>query len=152
MYFPAFSVCSPAAFIVFCVPVLRFAVSAHKPTMPTGLEELEHEANLLAKMYRPVKSLPAKLERSVSDLENCLTISQKVYQKDHFLRCTKLALMHERNIYLKKLRLLEEYGRRNNWGVAHSKHPNGVDPEMQKGLPGAALLHAVYNVLYKSSE
>ena len=120
--------------------------------MATQAKELEHEARLLAKMYRPVKSLPGKLKRSVNELEQCLAVSERINEREHFLRCTKLALMHERNTYLKKLRLLEEYGRRNNWGVSHSKHPNGADPEMQKDLPGAALLHAVYNVLYKGSE
>ena len=81
------------------------------------LKQLENDANMICDMYRPVKTLPRAIKRSLERLEKGIDVSKHCRERQHFLRCSRLALMHERNIYLRKLRIIEEMGRRHGWHI-----------------------------------
>jgi hypothetical protein len=115
-----------------------------------GIRDVENEARILLNMYAPLKSLPKKIEASIAKLSKTIAVCERARERKVFLRSSKLALMEERNVYLRKLRIIEEYGRRNNWGVALSNHPaSEPSPILQRQLPGAKLLYAVYTALYR---
>ena len=81
------------------------------------LKQLENDATMICDMYRPVKTLPRAIKRSLERLEKGIDVSKHCRERQHFLRCSRLALMHERNMYLRKLRIIEELGRRHGWHI-----------------------------------
>ena len=86
-------------------------------------------SSIVIQLLTPV--IPA-LER----LQKGVEVSKHCRERQHFLRCSKLALMHERNNYLRKLRIIEELGRRNEWHIRKND--------------GNELLLQVYKVLNRS--
>jgi hypothetical protein len=82
------------------------------------------------------RTVTAAMKQSLVRLEKCIEVRKHCRERQHFLRCSKLALMHERNTFLRKLRIIEELGRRNNW---HIRKNNGNE-----------LLSQVYKVLNRS--
>ena len=57
------------------------------------------------------------------------------------LRQTQVAIMIERNLYLSKLRQVENYGRIHHWGN-----------QEEVGKQGQELLQSIHNVLYDASK
>jgi hypothetical protein len=57
------------------------------------------------------------------------------------LRQTQVAIMIERNLYLSKLRQVENYGRTHHWGN-----------QEEVGKQGQELLQSIHNVLYDASK
>ena len=82
------------------------------------------------------RTVTAAMKHSLVRLEKCIEVRKHCRERQHFLRCSKLALMHERNTFLRKLRIIEELGRRNDW---HIRKNNGNE-----------LLSQVYKVLNRS--
>ena len=79
--------------------------------------EGSNDANLICEMYAPVKTLPRAIKHALERLQKGVEVSKHCRERQHFHRCSKLALMHERNNYLRKLRIIEELGRRNEWHI-----------------------------------
>ena len=100
------------------------------------LQQLENDANLICEMYAPVKTLPRAIKHALERLQKGVEVSKHCRNRQHFLRCSQLALMHERNNYLRKLRIIEELGRRNEWHIRKND--------------GNELLLQVYKVLNRS--
>ena len=92
------------------------------------------QREILPKLER--RTVTAAMKHSLVRLEKCIEVRKHCRERQHFLRCSKLALMHERNTFLRKLRIIEELGRRNDW---HIRKNNGNE-----------LLSLVYKVLNRS--
>ena len=87
-----------------------------------------------------------ELARKVLQLDD---LERRCERRTEELKRMQVALMMERNLYLRKLREIEEYGRNCDWGQM-SLLPIGSEPEERaQPLPGAALLNTVHDVLVR---
>jgi hypothetical protein len=75
------------------------------------------------------------LEEKLAKLEG---LKSRITLRLEKLRKTQVAIMIERNLYLSKLREVENYGRNHNWG----------EEQQQEKEEGKELLQSIYNVLY----
>ena len=86
-----------------------------------------------------------ELEQKVNDLQN---LKSRIQTRLSTLRKSQVAIMIERNLYLSKLRQVENYGRDHDWGNHHTNDSNSSPPDEQ----GQELLHSIYDVLYDASK
>ena len=88
-----------------------------------------------------------QLEAKVAQLE---ILKQRIHTRLSTLRKSQVAIMIERNLYLSKLRKVENYGRDHDWG----KKDSNTDANTSDEVPddGQILLHSIYDVLYAASK
>ena len=91
-------------------------------------------ATFITSHHHTLPSSP--LEQKVNDLQN---LKSRIQTRLSTLRKSQVAIMIERNLYLSKLRQVENYGRDHDWG----NHTNEQ---------GQELLHSIYDVLYDASK
>ena len=73
-------------------------------------------------------------------------VRRRCEERANALRVVQVGIMTERNLFLRKVRDIEDYGRARNWGLPAS--PGSVGLGGSKTVDGAELLRAVYDVLY----
>ena len=88
---------------------------------------------------------PSPHEQKVNDLQN---LKSRIQTRLSTLRKSQVAIMIERNLYLSKLRQVENYGRDHDWGNNHTDDDSNSSPPEQ----GQELLHSIYDVLYDASK
>tara|TARA_B100000780_G_C20970333_1_gene387409 strand:- start:498 stop:791 length:294 start_codon:yes stop_codon:yes gene_type:complete len=88
-----------------------------------------------------------QLEAKVAQLE---ILKQRIHTRLSTLRKSQVAIMIERNLYLSKLRKVENYGRDHDWGKKVSNTDTNTSDEVPND--GQILLHSIYDVLYAASK
>ena len=85
------------------------------------------------------------LEQKVFALQE---LKRRIQTRLSTLRKSQVAIMIERNLYLSKLREVENYGRDQDWGRSDDD-TDGKDAGQEHGQE---LLHSIYDVLYDASK
>ena len=120
-------------------------------TIDSSLEpvskELKTKNVIISPLTLVVMSEVDQLEAKVAQLE---ILKQRIHTRLSTLRKSQVAIMIERNLYLSKLRKVENYGRDHDWGKKVSNTDTNTSDEVPND--GQILLHSIYDVLYAASK